>query len=97
MEDFGEHFFSFSPRPRTTKSCFALLLTFETGKLTVHPFDLENVMAICSGDSLFVATQLLVDSSEFSMLKLSSIHRIRGNIGRSGIGMMVPPPELQVK
>lgn len=76
---------------------FALLATFETGTLNPDPFALDKVMAMSSGDSIFVATHLLVDPWDSQDLSPSSICRIRGNIGRPGVAMMVPPPELQMR
>ncbi|KAF2732836.1 hypothetical protein EJ04DRAFT_389321, partial [Polyplosphaeria fusca] len=58
---------------------------------------LSNVMAMSSGDSIFVAAHLLVDPLDSRDLKPSSISRIRGNIGKPGIAMLLPPPELQVR
>lgn len=76
---------------------FALLATFETGTLNPDPLALDKVMAMSSGDSIFVATHLLVDPWDSQSLGPSSICRIRGNIGRPGVAMMVPPPELQTR
>jgi hypothetical protein len=76
---------------------FALLATFETGTLNPDPLALDKVMAMSSGDSIFVASHLLVDPWDSRDLSPSSICRIRGNIGRPGVAMMVPPPELQMR
>ncbi|KAH8724881.1 hypothetical protein GQ44DRAFT_682358 [Phaeosphaeriaceae sp. PMI808] len=85
------------PLKLARSGCFALLAVFETGTLDPDPSTLHQVMAISSGDSLFVATHLLVGPWDSQKLKSSSICRIRGNIGRPGIAMMVPPPDLQMK
>jgi len=92
-----QRMFGFFPYSLARRQYFALLATFETGTLNPRPSSLDKVMAMCSGDSLFVAAHLLVDPFESRYLKGSSICRIRGNIGRPGITMMVPPPDLQVK
>ena len=77
--------------------CFSLLGVMETGTVNLDPDDLEEVMAISSGDSLFVAGPLLVDPSTGLRLENSSIRWIRGNIGKPGVGLIVSPPELQMK
>ncbi|KAI9705664.1 MAG: hypothetical protein M1820_005074 [Bogoriella megaspora] len=76
---------------------FALLTSFETGSSNPDPSTLSKVMAMSSGDSIFIATQLLADPAEGLAFKTSSVSRIRGNIGKPGVVMLVPPPELQVK
>ncbi|KAI9677130.1 MAG: hypothetical protein M1822_008239 [Bathelium mastoideum] len=87
----------FSSFELSRAEAFALLTTFETGFLNPDPWTLSKVMAISSGDSIFVATQLLADPTDSLTLRASSVCRIRGNIGKPGVVMLVPPPELQVK
>jgi hypothetical protein len=54
-------------------------------------------MAMSSGDSIFVSAHLLVDPAETGSLGPSSISRIRGNVGKPGIAMLIPPLDPQVK
>lgn len=76
--------------PRT----FACIAFFESGTLALAPIDCQNVMAISVGDSLYVATPLICDPSERPVPY--EVQMIRGNIGRPGIALLVPPsrPEL---
>lgn len=76
---------------------FALLAAFESGSLNPDPSTLSKVMAMSSGDSIFVAAQLLIDPLDSPGLNPSSISKIRGNIGKPGVAMLISPPELQVR
>src|SRR5258706_7397956 len=87
----------FAPLSLTRGETFALIETFETGSLNPDPAALSHVMAMSSGDSIFVAAQLLVDPVESQCLKPSLVCRIQGNIGKPGVVVLIPPPELQVK
>jgi hypothetical protein len=75
---------------------FALLATYESGLLSPEPSLLSDVIAMSSGDSIFVATELLMDPAD-SRNPLTKVGWIRGNIGKPGIAMLVPPAEPLVK
>lgn len=68
---------------------FACVTIFESGHYNLHPEELADVMAMSTGDSLFVGDALLCDSSPQSCSGV--IRRISGNIGRPGIAFLVPP------
>ncbi|KAI9802803.1 MAG: hypothetical protein M1833_001402 [Piccolia ochrophora] len=68
---------------------------FESGTLNIDPMELLPVMAICSGDSIFVAGEMLSDPAENH--PRFYIRRIVGNIGRPGITMMVAPQNPRVR
>ncbi|KAA6406556.1 MAG: hypothetical protein FRX48_09611 [Lasallia pustulata] len=76
-------------------SAFACVTMFESGTYNVNPADLVNVMAMSSGDSIYVAAALLCDPSEDP--PPGDIRRIAGNIGRPGIAFMVPPADPLMK
>ena len=76
-------------------SAFACITMFESGTYNAKPADLENVMAMSSGDSIYVAATLLCDPSENT--PQGDIRRISGNIGRPGIAFMVPPVDPLMK
>ena len=60
---------------------------FESGTLNVDPAGLSAVMALSSGNSIFVVDSLLQDQSEQGI----SITRLLGNLDRPGVVMLVPP------
>lgn len=68
---------------------FACITMFESGHYDPNPEELANVMAMSTGDSLFVGVALLCDPSPESCSGI--IKRISGNIGRPGIAFLVPP------
>lgn len=72
----------------TRRATFACIAMLESGSVNIGPDGLEAVMAMSSGDSLYVATELVHDPAHQSQ---SPITRIRGNIGRPGITMLIPP------
>ena len=75
---------------RLNQACaFACVTMFESGHYDANPAELANVMAMSSGDSLYVGAALLCDPSERSLS--GAIKRIAGNIGRPGIAFLVPP------
>jgi hypothetical protein len=85
-----------SPIRLSRGATFALLATYESGTYNPEPSRLSEVIAMSSGDSIFVAAQLLMDPAE-SDIKSTNIQWIRGNIGKPGIAMLVPPAEPLVK
>ena len=66
---------------------FACIAMFESGTLDIDPAGLSSVMALSSGNSIFVVDSLLQDPSEQG----TSITRLLGNLDRPGIVMLVPP------
>lgn len=76
-------------------SAFACITMFESGRYDVNPVELENVMAMSSGDSIYVGAALLCDPSHKS--RSGAIKRIPGNIGRPGIAFLVPPVDPLIK
>ncbi|KAH8750494.1 hypothetical protein F5882DRAFT_369451 [Hyaloscypha sp. PMI_1271] len=68
---------------------FSCLTLFESGHCDVNPHALKEVMALSSGDSIYVATPLLCDPIE--MKSPHEMRRVIGNVGRPGITMLVPP------
>ena len=66
---------------------------FESGSLDIEPSSLTSVMALSSGNSIYVANALLQDPGESSELLTGwpGITRILGNLDRPGIVMLSPP------
>lgn len=73
---------------------FACIAMFESGKI-LEPDYLSAVFAMTSGDSIYVASQLLEDPYELPAE--TEIRRIPGNLGRPGLSFLVPPPRPKVR
>lgn len=68
---------------------FACIVMFETGGLNLQPNDLEEVVAISSGNSLYVSELLLCDP-----YPLPNSHIVRclvGNVGKPGLSLILLP------
>lgn len=76
-------------------TAFACIALFESGSPYFSPEGLENVMAMSTGDSIYIAAALLHDP--FEKTEPWMISRINGNIGKPGIAMMILPQFLLVK
>ncbi|RYP24071.1 hypothetical protein DL765_000799 [Monosporascus sp. GIB2] len=67
-------------------SCIAML---ETGRVNLDAEKLDQVIALSSGNSLFISTRLLSDPT--TVYSDFAVTRIVGNIGRPGISLLIPP------
>ena len=76
-------------------SKFGCIANFETGTLDIGPNAISSVMAMSSGNSIFVANELIQDPFDGSY-KRQGITRILGNLGRPGVVMLVPPPAPRI-
>lgn len=80
----------------TYNAKFACLAMLELGaKCNIDPEDLDHVIAMSSGNSIWVARPLLQDPSKEDDER--AIKRIIGNVGRPGITMMIPPPQPRIR
>ncbi|KAE9365948.1 hypothetical protein N431DRAFT_418844 [Stipitochalara longipes BDJ] len=68
-------------------SCIALM---ETGVSNIEPKTLKDVIAMSSRNSIFVAGTLLSDPHE--SVPARSVRHIVGNVGFTGLNLMVIPP-----
>lgn len=77
--------------PATLSTCivFSCIAFTETGKISLDPKDLKLVVALSSGNSLFVSTRLLADP--FDEVDDRAVTRIVGNLGRPGLNLLIPP------
>lgn len=73
---------------------FACIAMFEAGKI-LEPDYLSAVFAMTSGDSIYVARQLLEDPYELHAE--TEIRRIPGNLGKPGLSFLVPPPKPKIR
>jgi hypothetical protein len=80
--------------PLAKSEAFACIALFESGRITLSPQSLEQVMALSSGNSLFVAVALLEDPCEVS--DYGGMRRLAGNIGKAGLNLLVPPPKPRI-
>jgi len=73
---------------------FAAIAMLESGTENLHPDQLFSVMAMGSGNSIYVDDALLQDPSETSLSNspiFGGIRRILGSLDRPGIIFLVPP------
>ncbi|KAJ8130734.1 hypothetical protein O1611_g2888 [Lasiodiplodia mahajangana] len=76
-------------------STFSCIVFLESVSLEVAPSSFAHVMAVSVRDSIYVAAPLLCDPSETPAA--FEVRRIRGNVGKPGIAMLVPPQNLQTR
>ena len=73
----------------------ACIAHFESGTLLLEPDEVDEAFAIASGNSIFVIGALMSDP--FEDVAAYSVRRIVGNIGRTGICMLVAPVEPRIR
>ena len=74
---------------------FSCLAYLQTGEFDVDPQNFKDAMAIAYEDSMYVAEKLLADPCD--AIHNNSIRRIVGNIGKSGLAILVPRRCIQYK
>ncbi|KAL3418006.1 hypothetical protein PVAG01_11016 [Phlyctema vagabunda] len=74
---------------------FACIAMFENGKVNLDPGSLQQVMALATGNSIYVAMSLVCDPIQ-RPLEYEMKHII-GNIGRHGISLMIPPANPKIR
>ena len=72
---------------------YSCILWFES-LFDVAPTRLKNVMAISSGNSLFISADLITDPAA---PQRHTIRHVMGNIGRPGTALLIPPSRPRVK
>ncbi|KAI9876141.1 MAG: hypothetical protein M1830_007263 [Pleopsidium flavum] len=77
------------PHVLSRAQTFACIAMFESGSFNLDPDTLAPVMAMSSGNSIYVAAPLLSDP--WKKAQARKIERVIGNVGRPGIAMMIPP------
>lgn len=86
-----------APSGDTMATTFACIAMMETGSFNFNPCELSSVFALCSADSMYIASALLRDPSEVDGGQAAGIKRVTGNIGRAGMALMIPPPDPAVR
>jgi hypothetical protein len=79
----------FAPFSLTREEAFACIARFESGSFNLHPSSMDRVIAISSGNSIYVARCLLQDPC--GSRSSTAIERIVGNIGKAGMAFLVCP------
>lgn len=74
---------------------FACIAMLESGQANIEVEHTESVMALCSEDSIFVAGILLSDPTAKNLGM--NIQHLIGNVGHSGIVLMVAPLEPSIR
>ncbi|KAK4043121.1 hypothetical protein C8A01DRAFT_13315 [Parachaetomium inaequale] len=106
--DGGQGVVGYPPSPRATNNMnmatsFACIAMMETGSFNFDPSDLSSVLALCSADSLYIASALLSDPAQLledhhhHHQHAAGIRRVTGNIGRAGMALMIPPKSPAVR
>ncbi|KAI4265371.1 MAG: hypothetical protein L6R38_009471 [Xanthoria sp. 2 TBL-2021] len=83
------------PYALSKPQAFACLAMFESGQHDIDPGQLIDVMAMSSGDSIYVSAALLTDPYDETLP--GDIRGVMGNIGRPGITFLVPPKDPLIK
>ena len=83
------------PYVLSKEQAFACLAMFESGQHDIDPRQLIDVMAMSSGDSIYVGAALLTDP--YNKTQPGDIRGVMGNIGRPGITFLVPPKDPLIK
>jgi hypothetical protein len=76
-------------RSLTRQETFACIAMLESGAYNIDPRDLNDVIAISSRNSIFVSQLLLQDP--FTLDHVDGVSRVVGNVGRTGMILMVAP------
>ncbi|OJJ77940.1 hypothetical protein ASPBRDRAFT_50758 [Aspergillus brasiliensis CBS 101740] len=73
------------------------ILQFESGTISLDTANLASVFAISSGNSLFIAEELLHDPTPPGKIASYAVSHVIGNVGKPGIALLVSPPELEMR
>ncbi|KAH7007233.1 hypothetical protein EDB80DRAFT_764269 [Ilyonectria destructans] len=87
--------FRFAAFPLSIGQTFSCIALFESGSTTVDPTSLQQVMAMATGDSIYIAGVLLCDPHE--RCQAYEVRRVKGSVGKPGIAMLIPPKDPRVR
>ncbi|KAL4814394.1 hypothetical protein BDW67DRAFT_177098 [Aspergillus spinulosporus] len=88
---------SIYPSPLTRQQAFAVILQFESGTLSVDVHEMDQVMAISSGNSLFIAQRILHDPIPPPDMPSCAVAHAVGNVGKPGIALLFAPEQPMVR
>ncbi|KAI4912256.1 uncharacterized protein J4E92_010107 [Alternaria infectoria] len=73
------------------RRAFSCIAWFDSGEFDIPLKNLNAVMALANGASIYVASELLVDPS--ASTADAPIQRVFGNLGRSELCLLIPPAD----
>ena len=73
---------------------FACIANLEPGSIDIDPGSLNHVMAMSTGNSIYIAAPLLSDPAE--RCNDGKVKRVIGNVGRPGMAMLITPQRLRM-
>lgn len=79
----------------TQEQIFACIAKFESGRFNFQPGAMNGVLAISTGNSIYVARRLLQDPCRQS--SRSIVARVVGTVGKSGMAMLISPETPRVR
>ena len=79
----------------TLARAFSCIAMFESGEFNLDPDQLQGVLALSTGDSIFVASALLTDPTTDTSCR--PIQRVFGNLGRPEMVLLIPPSESRLE
>ncbi|KAL2819042.1 hypothetical protein BDW59DRAFT_181736 [Aspergillus cavernicola] len=88
---------SLYPSPLTREQAFASILQFESGSISLDVHELNSVMAISSGNSLFIAQRILHDPIPPEGLASCAVAHAIGNVGKPGIALLFAPDKPNIR
>jgi hypothetical protein len=74
---------------------FACIASFELGSPNISIDGMDEVIALSTGNSIYISQHLLCDPSED--YRCNEVRRIEGNIGKSGLALLIPPKDPMFK
>ena len=83
------------PRMPSRQQTFACLAYFECGQDTLDPDSLDQALALSIDNSIYVASVLLSDP--YVIVPGYRLERLTGNIGRSGLSILIAPQAPQIR
>ncbi|KAK2846313.1 hypothetical protein FQN49_005848 [Arthroderma sp. PD_2] len=83
------------PDGPTRNEAFACIAHLDSGRINLDPDDLGSTLAMCTQNSIYVAGVILSDPLD--PVKEYDIRHLVGNIGKSGICMLVAPHDPQIR
>ena len=91
----GELFPVLAPQRIPRENAFSCIAHFESGSLSLPPEDFGDTLAIASGNSIFVISEVVSDP--FDSIDKSHVKRLVGNIGQPGISMLIAPKNPRIR
>ncbi|KAL8828606.1 MAG: hypothetical protein Q9191_002486 [Dirinaria sp. TL-2023a] len=91
----GQLFPALIPQRMPRENALSCIAHFESGTLYIPPEDFGETLAIASGNSIFVISEVVSDP--FDSVDNAHVKRIIGNIGRPGISILIAPISPRIR